>query len=107
MKYACEDQRFKDAVNQYFYKQLERNMSAGETVHDMDANYCDRVSSLIIYKEWRKCMTENDIDEIETHCTDEEYSNINEFLHEELKFFNEQVSDQLSIEIQKYINNER
>ena len=85
MNYAHEDKRFQDAVNEYvhgriaYLDEVNIRLKNGERgIDSIDPSYCDLHNTLIIFRVWKRCLTESDHNESETHCIDAKFCGVGE-----------------------------
>ena len=104
--FASENQRFKDAVNEYAHQRLKRHLAAGETAGDMVASFCPNICKGVIYKQWLKCLTSSDVDEMQTHLTETESWNIENFNGAMVRYFEQDLENEMNVQIQLLINDQ-
>ena len=99
MNCAHENQRFKDAVNQYTHKRLEQVAAnyPGNPLDNIDPRFCARHDDAVIYREWLKGFTRNDSEEVESMCG--ELSTVSEINYQIIEYYEQQRSDEMERQI--------
>lgn len=97
MRCACENQRFKAAVNAYVHKRIDQLNKFSDGLAEIDPTYCARHEDAVIYDVWKRCLTETDHDEIKTHCC--EWSTLSEIHYATVKYYDQQRDDEMERQI--------
>ena len=106
MAFAANNQRFKDAVNEFAHKQLAKQMAVGETVDDMVADHCQQPDKATVRQVWNRCLTPSDFDEIETNMT--EVESVDQCIYDYAvnRYFDQDFEKQMKLEIQQLVNDQ-
>lgn len=97
MSYANEDQRFKDAIGEYIHKRIAQLNKFGDGLREIDPGFCARHDDAEIFEVFRDCMTQDDRDEIKTHCC--EWRTVSEVNHETVKYYDQLRDDEMERQI--------
>ena len=106
MAFAANNQRFKDAVNEFAHCLLLANLIAGGTASDMQSNQCPDDEKGIIRRVWNRCMTESDYDELETGITEIDINSQLLYDSRVTQYFEDDFEAEMKEQIQQLINDQ-